>query len=150
LTDDHLWQEESLCAKPENREHIKSFFANKASQQVAAKKLCDACPVKRQCAKWALDNKQISGIWGGLDSKEIRRTLSVNWEGQEMRYKRFPLCPGCRAKTVHLKTSTIDRPEGGRWAKMKIVSCNLCSFTWQSRTSANAVDAFHALKTKKV
>jgi WhiB family redox-sensing transcriptional regulator len=150
LTDDYSWQEEALCSKPENREHLKSFFANKPSQQVEAKKLCGACPVRRDCAKWALDNKEIWGIWGGLDYKEIRRTLSVNWEGQEMRHKRFPLCAGCGAKTTHLKTSTIDRPEGGRWSTMRIVTCDLCNFTWQSRTSANAVDAFHVLIAKKI
>ena len=143
------WHENAECAKPENSDKIEKFFANKPSQQVAALKLCGACPVKRDCAQWALDHKQIWGIWGGLDSQQIRNTLSVNWEGQEMRYKRFPLCPGCRAKTDKLKTATVERPEGGRWATMRIVRCDSCHFTWQSRTSANAVDAFHAIQAKK-
>ena len=143
------WHEDAECAKIEHADKLDSFFANKPSQQWEAKKLCNSCPVKRDCAKWALDNKQLWGIWGGLDYKEIRNTLSVNWDGQEMRYKRFPLCPGCRAKTDHLKTATVERPDGGRWATMRIVRCSSCQFTWQSRTSANAVDAFHALKAKK-
>ncbi len=143
------WHEDAECAKPVNVEHVDKFFANKPAQQWDAKKLCNACPVKRECAKWALDNKQLWGIWGGLDYKELRRTLSVNWEGQEMRHKRFPLCPGCKAKTEHLKTATIDRPDGGRWSTMRVVRCGQCQFTWQSRTSANAVDAYHSGKTKK-
>lgn len=138
------WHEDAECARPENFDKQKSFFANKPSQQLEAKKLCNKCPVKRDCAKWALDNKQLWGVWGGLDYSKIRNTLSVNWDGQEMRYKRFPLCPGCRAKTDQLETATVERPEGGRWATMRIVHCKNCDFTWQSRTSANAVDACHA------
>lgn len=141
--DSQDWHEDAECAKPENSDKINNFFANKPAQQWEAKKLCGECPVRRECAKWALDNKQIYGIWGGLDSQKIRNTLSVNWEGQEMRYKRFPLCPGCGAKTGSLRTATVDRPDGGRWATMRIVRCEDCKFTWQSRTSANAVDAYH-------
>lgn len=143
------WHEDAECAKPKNAEHLNSFFANKPAQQYQAKKLCGICPVRKECVKWALDEKQLWGIWGGLDYKEIRRTLSVNWDGQEMRHKRFPLCPYCKSKTKHLQSDTIDRPDGGRWATMRIVSCNSCGFTWQSRTSANAVDAYHALELKK-
>jgi WhiB family redox-sensing transcriptional regulator len=146
FTDGPDWHEDAECAKSENSDKINNFYANKPSQQWEAKKLCGACPVREQCIKWALDNKQIWGIWGGLDSAQIRNTLSVNWEGNEMRYKRFPLCPNCRAKTSSLKTATVDRPDGGRWATMRVVECVDCHFTWQSRTSANAVDAFHAMR----
>lgn len=143
------WHEDAECAKPKNAEYIENFFANKPAQQWEAKKLCNSCPVRKQCVQWALNEKQLWGIWGGLDYKEIRRTLSVNWEGQEMRHKRFPLCPYCKAKTKFLKSDTIERPDGGRWSTMRIVTCNSCGFVWQSRTSANAVDAYHALQLKK-
>ena len=143
------WHEDAECAKPENVDKIDNFFANKPAQQWEAKKLCKICPVRIECTQWALNNKQIWGIWGGLGPEQIRRTLSVNWEGQEMRHKRFPLCPYCKDKTKHLKTETIDRPDGGRWSTMRIVRCNKCAFTWQSRTSANAVDAYHAIEQKK-
>jgi WhiB family redox-sensing transcriptional regulator len=149
LIDTPDWHESAECAIPKNAEHIDKFFANKPAQQHPAKKLCESCPVKLDCAKWALENKQIWGIWGGLTNKQIRRTLSVNWEGQEMRHNRFPLCPGCKAKTTSLITKTVNRPNGGRWSTMKIVECLDCKFSWQSRTSANAVEAFHALELKK-
>ncbi len=149
MIDSPDWHEDAECAKPENSDKINNFFANKPAQQWEAKKLCNICPVKKECLKWALDNKQIWGIWGGLTPEQMRRTLSVNWEGQEMRHKRFPLCPNCKAKTKHLVTATIDRPEGGRWATMRVVGCEVCRFTWQSRTSANAVDAYHASIEKK-
>lgn len=149
LIDTPDWHEDAECGKPENAKYVNNFFANKPAQQWEAKKLCGQCPVRRQCLRWALDTKQIWGIWGGLDYQQLRRTLSVNWEGQEMRHKRFPLCPYCKAKTKHLTTRTIDRPDGGRWATMKIVICLECQFTWQSRTSANAVEAFQVIAAKK-
>jgi WhiB family redox-sensing transcriptional regulator len=143
------WHEDAECSKPVNSEATDSFFANKPSQQYKALKICDMCPVKRDCAQWALEEKQIWGIWGGLTPKKIRRTLSVNWEGQEIRHKRFPLCPSCKAKTSELVTKTVDRPNGGRWSTMKIVDCTSCNFSWQSRTSANAVEAFHSQEARK-
>lgn len=149
MFDSQEWHEDAECAKPKNAEFINNFFANKPAQQYQAKKLCNICPVKKECAQWALNEKQLWGIWGGLSPEQIRRTLSVNWEGQEMRHKRFPLCPGCKAKTKYLESSTIDRPDGGRWSTMRIVTCTKCKFTWQSRTSANAVDAYFALEAKK-
>lgn len=144
------WHEDAECAKPVNRIYIENFFANKPAQQWEAKKLCGECPVRAECLKWALEEKQIWGIWGGLTPKKIRRTLSVNWEGQEMRHKRFPLCPLCQAKTDALISKTVNRPSRGRWSTMKIVECLDCGFNWQSRTSANAVDAFHSQKAKKL
>ncbi|MDQ1012859.1 hypothetical protein QFZ82_007344 [Streptomyces sp. V4I23] len=32
------------------------------------------CPVREQCLKWALENNQESGVWGGLNEDE-RRSL---------------------------------------------------------------------------
>ena len=143
------WHEDAECVRPEKQKYVENFFANKPAQQNQAKKLCNMCPVKRECAQWALNNKQIWGVWGGMGPEQTRRTLSVNWEGQEMRHKRFPLCPSCKFKTSSLETKVIDRPDAGRWSTMKVVYCNNCKFVWQSRTSANAVEAYHAQEKKK-
>jgi hypothetical protein len=67
-----------------------------------------------------------------------------------MRRKRFPKCPFCKAKTLDLVTKTVERPNGGRWATMRMVECTECGFEWQSRTSANAVDAYHAQRSEKI
>jgi hypothetical protein len=149
LIDTPEWHADSECSKPENSGVVDNFFANKPSQQNEALKLCSMCPVRKECVKSALETKQTWGIWGGLTYKKIRRTLSINWEGQEIRHNRFPLCPYCKAKTSALITETVDRPTGGRWATMKIVSCVECKFSWQSRTSANAVEAYHSLEARK-
>ena len=38
-------------------------------KSVMAKRICDKCPVKAQCAQWGIDNED-AGIWGGLDDKD--------------------------------------------------------------------------------
>lgn len=144
------WHEDAECAKPSNREKIDLFFSTKNNDIFSAKLMCDVCPVRKECAKWALENKQLNGVWGGLSEKEIKRTLSVNWEGQEIRRKRFPKCPGCKTGTYDLVTKTVQRPAGGRWATMRMVECTECNFEWQSRTSANAVDAYHAQRAERM
>ena len=149
MIDTPEWYEDAECGKATNKKYVKNFFLNKPSQQQPALRLCEACPVRKECLKSALEKKEIWGIWGGLTPKKIRRTLSINWQGQEMRHKRPPLCPSCGSKTDKLTTKTVTRPTGGRWATMKLVECVECDFSWQSRTSANAVESFHALKAKK-
>lgn len=149
MIDTPEWYEDAECGKAINKKYVKNFFLNKPAQQQPALRLCDICPVKKDCLQGALEKKEVWGIWGGLTPKKIRRTLSVNWQGQEMRHKRPPLCPFCKAKTDKLVTKTVSRPTGGRWATMKLVECSECAFSWQSRTSANAVEAFQLNKAKK-
>jgi hypothetical protein len=33
---------------------------------------------------------------------------------------------------------------------MRLVHCTACDFTWRSRTSANAVDAYHVERNEKL
>lgn len=40
-----------------------------------AKSICASCPVKPQCASWALNTRQADGIWGGLTVNERGRIL---------------------------------------------------------------------------
>lgn len=37
-----------------------------------AKAVCRSCPVRQECLRWALDNSQDAGVWGGLDETERR------------------------------------------------------------------------------
>lgn len=37
-----------------------------------AKEVCATCPVREQCLRWALENGQDSGVWGGMGEDERR------------------------------------------------------------------------------
>lgn len=143
------WGKQAVCAKPENKRFRDYFFAASAEKKYEAKNLCFSCDVREDCIKWALENGEIWGIWGGKDENEIRRTLSVNSEGNEVRRGRYPQCPYCGARTSKLQTKIIDLPDGGRWTTARVVECTVCDFEWRSRSSANAVNAYFAERAEK-
>jgi WhiB family redox-sensing transcriptional regulator len=143
------WQDRAECAKPEHKKVAKLFFSSVPEEKYAARNLCFSCPVRAECLKYALETKQIHGVWGGKDEGEIRRALSVSHTGQEIRRQRFPNCPYCSARPGKLHVIVADSPEGGRWKTMKLVQCEVCEFTWRSRTSANAVTAYKNSKGGK-
>ncbi|MEW2178777.1 WhiB family transcriptional regulator [Streptomyces sp. NPDC005406] len=41
-------------------------------QTEEAKTVCQGCPVRQECLRWALENGQDAGVWGGLDETERR------------------------------------------------------------------------------
>ena len=147
--DETKWQNESLCAKKENKHLVDFFFSDKPEEKYAAKNLCFSCPVRKDCIKYALEAKEIWGVWGGRDENEIRRILSVDANGDECRRGRYPQCPFCFARTSKLKTYIVDLPGGGRWTTARMVECTDCGFAWRSRTSANAVNAYYSQKEDK-
>jgi WhiB family redox-sensing transcriptional regulator len=143
------WQSEATCAKPSNRYALDWFFSKDFKEKYAAKNMCFTCPVRSECLQWALEHRQIWGIWGGRDEVDIRRTLSVSYNGEETRRRRFPNCPYCTARPSKLSTSIEELPNGGRWTSAKVVTCDECGFAWRSRTSANAVEAYKLEKNEK-
>lgn len=143
------WQKESECSKPENKSLRDWFFSRNFDEKYAAKNMCFSCPVRSECLQWALEHRQIWGIWGGKDETEIRRTLSVSYSGEEIRRNRYPNCPLCTARTSKLETSTESLPNGGRWTTARVVTCTECGFAWRSRTSVNAINAYKAEREAK-
>lgn len=146
---DQQWRGDSLCSKKENEELIDLFFSEELEDKHKVKNLCFSCPVRKDCIKYALESKEIWGVWGGRDENEIRRTLSVDADGNEYRRDRFPQCPYCSARTSRLSTHIIDLPNGGRWTTARMNECLDCDFEWRSRTSANAINAYHSNKEDK-
>jgi WhiB family redox-sensing transcriptional regulator len=144
------WQLNSECSKPENKKRIEWFFSKEPAKKYAAKNLCFSCPVRKECLQWALEHRQIWGIWGGKDEGEMRRALSVSFRGEEIRRYRSPNCPLCGARPSKLSTHSIEMPGGGRWTVAKVVLCGECKFSWRSRTSANAVDLYHQQKAERL
>lgn len=43
------------------------------ARQEAAKQMCDSCPVRIPCLRYALDNSDTTGIWGGTTDEERAR-----------------------------------------------------------------------------
>jgi hypothetical protein len=145
------WQEDAVCAKPSMEPYRDIFFSEDPEDIQDAKLVCGNCPVRLKCLSSALDSKEIWGVWGGLDENEIRIVLSVDEDGQEVRRIRkgeAPICPNCKADTGKLHTKELDFPGGGRWTTKKVVTCEDCDFSWTSRTSANAVESYRALKSR--
>jgi WhiB family redox-sensing transcriptional regulator len=72
---DESWKQEALC------KNLTQFFylENKGkgfSQQRKIDKmheLCTKCPVSEQCLKYALDNEEEYGYWGGIDFEAERK-----------------------------------------------------------------------------
>nr|WP_107451593.1 WhiB family transcriptional regulator [Actinacidiphila rubida] len=78
----------------------------------AAKAICDACPVLRDCGRWAILRPEPFGIWGGMTVRErgrVRRRMgkSANPIGRSLQpcgtqaairrhhRKKEPLCRAC-------------------------------------------------------
>lgn len=71
--DTDSWREESLCQSS----NIDVFFPVGTTGPAidlieAAKTICDACPVARECLEFALETGQEAGVWGGLTEDERR------------------------------------------------------------------------------
>jgi WhiB family transcriptional regulator, redox-sensing transcriptional regulator len=147
----NCWQDDALCASPRMEPFKDIFFSDDEDEIKNAKLACGACPVRKECLSLALENKEIWGVWGGVDENELRIVLSVDENGQEVRRIRkgeAPFCPNCRATTSSLRVAEKDVPGGGRWTTKKVVTCDSCSFSWASRASANAIEAFGNLKKR--
>ena len=48
------------------------WFPEGSSTGYAAKKMCRRCPVMDECLRYALDNNEQYGVWGGMGSSERR------------------------------------------------------------------------------
>lgn len=46
---------------------------NDAGGVPLARRICATCPVRTECLRWALDNDEQFGIWGGTSQRERRR-----------------------------------------------------------------------------
>lgn len=66
------WLQQAACAGLDSR----AFFANgchSRAQVHAAQKVCAGCPVRQQCADWAIRTGEKNGVWGGMSQKELRQ-----------------------------------------------------------------------------
>ena len=54
------------------------FFPERGESAGPARQVCAACPVRQPCLDYAISNRIVYGIWGGLTERE-RRALRSRW-----------------------------------------------------------------------
>ena len=89
LAAEPVWRVDARC-RDESAVH---FYApssgerreDKRAREAAARALCRACPVQRQCLEYALVVQEPHGIWGGHNELERRRLLRQRAVGTHSR-----------------------------------------------------------------
>ena len=71
------WQEKAVC--PSIDPHI--FYPETAEEAAAAKRVCFSCDVREQCLRYALENDEWHGIWGGKTVSQ-RKSILRNAEAE--------------------------------------------------------------------
>lgn len=74
------WRDDAACLDADPDLFFPIGTAGPGLRQIdEAKRICMACPVRKQCLAWALNLAAASGIWGGTTEEErraIRRAAS--------------------------------------------------------------------------
>jgi WhiB family redox-sensing transcriptional regulator len=68
------WREEAACRGA----RIEVFFPGRGETAAPARQVCAQCPVRQKCLEFAVSNRIVHGIWGGLAGPE-RRALQSGW-----------------------------------------------------------------------
>jgi WhiB family transcriptional regulator, redox-sensing transcriptional regulator len=64
------WMARGVC----RGEPIETFFADRGGESYKrAQQLCARCPVRRECADFAISDPLIFGWWGGMSERERRK-----------------------------------------------------------------------------
>ena len=77
------WQRNGACR---GRDSAQFFHpdgergASRMRREIAAKSLCQSCPVRAECAAHALAAREPYGVWGGFTEAERIRLLAAGWE----------------------------------------------------------------------
>lgn len=98
------WQVRAACRTMDPE----LFFPERGETQAEAKAVCATCPVRRDCLKYAIDNCERHGIWGGLSERERRKIRRVS--------PRKPQEPWNKGETF---SRFGERPNGERQARYR-------------------------------
>ncbi|MDP9021194.1 MAG: WhiB family transcriptional regulator [Actinomycetota bacterium] len=64
------WEEDAAC----NGAEVELFFSVEEDDQKQALEYCGRCQVRQECLEYAIRNREMYGIWGGMLESD-RRTL---------------------------------------------------------------------------
>ena len=101
------WQIGAPCTEADP----KWFFPDAGVSSAPAKRVCEGCPVREVCLRWALDHRELHGVWGGKTADE-RRRLGAGGEVEHV------MCQ--RNLHVMNDANVAPRRDGGR-------RCRACS-----------------------
>ncbi len=62
------WQEDAACRGAD----IDIFFSLDEDDQRHALELCQSCPVREPCLRYAIEHREMYGIWGGMQESDRR------------------------------------------------------------------------------
>jgi hypothetical protein len=68
------WRELAACRGSD----LEVFFPGRGESAGLARQVCAECPVRQPCLDYAITNRIVHGIWGGLTERE-RRALQSRW-----------------------------------------------------------------------
>ena len=68
------WRELAACRGID----LEVFFPGRGESAGPARQVCARCPVRQPCLDYAISNRIVHGIWGGLTERE-RRALQSRW-----------------------------------------------------------------------
>jgi hypothetical protein len=62
------WRQHAACRDLDTA----IFYPGRGEDTTAAKAICAGCPARAECLDYALANREVDGIWGGLSGRERR------------------------------------------------------------------------------
>ena len=88
------WREDAACLHADPDLFFPIASIGPALDQIdQAKRICAACPVRKPCLAWALDQGVVSGIWGGTSEAE-RRAIRATTGNRTYGTGGMPAMPG--------------------------------------------------------
>ncbi|TWE24245.1 WhiB family transcriptional regulator [Prauserella muralis] len=71
--DDLAWHEHAACRDTDPDAFFPERDPDIRANIATARRICQHCPVRRDCLDYALAHPDVEGIWGGLTTRERRQ-----------------------------------------------------------------------------
>ena len=99
------WRELAACRGTD----LEVFFPGRGESAGPARQVCAACPVRQPCLDYAITNRIVHGIWGGLTERE-RRALRSGWVRASRRERDRAVLAADAAGYTHGGDRPVVRP----------------------------------------